>query len=105
MTNTSAGRTPAKRALGPSSRRSSIRVLIVDGRAFLGEAPGRLCSSESDLRAVIRVFMTQIGLVIITVALPAIAPATMDSKVVSFFEARPALIAAFSNADRVHSYQ
>jgi hypothetical protein len=40
-----------------------------------------------------------------TVALPAIAPAIMDSRVVSFFEARPAETAPFSKAERVHSYQ
>jgi hypothetical protein len=51
------------------------------------------------------VLTTQIGFVSMTVADPAIAPAIMDSMVVSFFEARPAVTAAFSNPDRVHSYQ
>ena len=39
-----------------------------------------------------------------TVALPAMAPAIIDSTVVSFFEARPALTAARSKKARVHSY-
>lgn len=60
--------------------------------------------SEGDSRAVILVFMTQIGFVIRTVAEPAIAPAIMDSIVVSFFDARPALTAARSKPARVHSY-
>ena len=51
-----------------------------------------------------RVLMTQMGFVMMTVALPAIAPAIIDSIVVSFLDARPALIAAFSNPDLVHSY-
>lgn len=79
-----------------------MRVLKVDAFVFL--APGNVASA-SDLRAVMRVLMTQIGLVISTVALPAIAPAIIDSTVVSFFEARPPLMAAFSKAERVNSYQ
>ena len=47
---------------------------------------------------------TQIGFVMRTVAEPAMAPAIMDSIVVSFFEARPALRAARSKKARVHSY-
>ena len=39
-----------------------------------------------------------------TVADPAMAPAIIDSIVVSFLEARPALTAARSKAARVHSY-
>lgn len=82
-----------------------MNVPMVDDRFFWGGAPGKLCSSASDLRAVTRVLTTQMGLVIKTVALPAMAPAIIDSTVVSFLEARPVRIAAFSKADRVHSYQ
>ena len=39
-----------------------------------------------------------------TVAEPAMAPAIMDSIVVSFFDARPAFRAARSKKARVHSY-
>ncbi|KAL8767418.1 MAG: hypothetical protein Q9194_005997 [Teloschistes cf. exilis] len=55
-------------------------------------------------RAVIRVLTTQMGLVISTVALPAMAPAIMDSMVVSFLEAREERMAARSKNARVHSY-
>lgn len=72
--------------------------------ALAGVAPGRTCSSESDLRVVMRVLTTQIGFVRRTVADPARAPAIMDSMVVSFLEGRPALRAAFSKKARVHSY-
>ena len=51
-----------------------------------------------------RVLTTQIGFVMRTVALPARAPAIIDSTVVSFLDARPALMAARSKAARVHSY-
>ena len=51
-----------------------------------------------------RVLTTQIGFVMRTVAEPAMAPAIMDSIVVSFFEARPAFRAARSKKARVHSY-
>jgi hypothetical protein len=105
ITNIRAGRTPAKRALGPSCRSKSINVLIVDARDFLEGAPGNVSCSDSDLRAVILVFTTHIGFVMRTVALPAMAPAIIDSDVVSFFEDRPARAAAFSKAERVHSYQ
>lgn len=103
MTRTSAGMTPANRRAGPSSRMRASSVPSVDG-AFAGFAPGRTCSSDSDFRAVMRVLMTQIGFVMRTVALPASAPASMDSRVVSLEDARPALSAAFSKKDRVHSY-
>lgn len=73
--------------------------------ALEGVAPGRTCSSDSDLRAVMRVLMTQMGLVMSTVAAPARAPAIIDSAVVSFLDARFALRAAFSKKLRVHSYQ
>ncbi len=67
--------------------------------------PGKGSSEgDSDCRAVIRVLTTQIGLVISTVALPAMAPAIMDSIVVSFLEAREERIAARSKKARVHSY-
>lgn len=104
ITRTNAGRTPAKRAAGPSSRRSASSVPIVDGALFGLSPPDRAGSVTSALRAVIRVLTTQIGLVIRTVALPARAPAIIDSMVVSLFEARPALRAARSKPARVHSY-
>lgn len=106
MTRTRAGRTPAKRAVGPSVANRVRMVWRVEG--FLGggedwtDGVGR--EEVGDWRAVMRVFMTQIGFVIRTVAEPARAPAIMDSTVVSFLEARPARIAARSKAARVHSY-
>lgn len=73
---------------------------------FAGFPPGGGRSdSQSAPRAVMRVLTTQVRFVIITVALPARAPASIDSMVVSFLEARPALRAAFSNQARDHSYQ
>ena len=102
MTRTRAGSTPANSAVGPSLRKRDTSVEMVEG--FLEGLPslkGRVSPCE---RAVIRVLTTQIGFVISTVALPAIAPAIMDSIVVSFLEARPALIAARSKPARVHSY-
>lgn len=66
--------------------------------------PGSSCEEEVLDLAVMRVFTTQMGLVIRTVALPARAPASIDSTVVSLEEARPALMAARSKAARVHSY-
>lgn len=72
--------------------------------------PGRDASSaeeeaEEDWeRAVIRVLTTQMGFVISTVAEPAMAPAIMDSMVVSFLEAREERTAARSKKARVHSY-
>jgi hypothetical protein len=53
--------------------------------AIAGTSPsfvGRTGSLVSDLRAVMRVLTTQMGLVINTVAEPAIAPAAIDSRVV-----------------------
>lgn len=47
---------------------------------------------------------TQMGFVMSTVALPAIAPAIMDSKVVSLEEAREDFMVARSKNERVHSY-
>jgi hypothetical protein len=61
-------------------------------------------SCLSCFRAVMRVFTTQMGFVSSTVALPARAPATTYSIVVSFCAVRPAFRAAFSKAARVHSY-
>lgn len=102
MTSMRAGNTPAKSAVGPSFRRSESRVLSVEGlRAGLGE--GREEEGEG-VCAVMRVLMTQIGFVIRTVALPARAPASIDSMVVSFCEARPARRAARDRRARVHSY-
>ena len=72
---------------------SFLAALLLDGD-----------SPSADFRAVIRVFTTHIGFVMSTVALPAIAPAMIDSTVVSFRDARPALKAALSNATLVHSY-
>ena len=60
--------------------------------------------SDGACRAVMRVLTTQIGLVISTVAEPAMAPAIIDSIVVSFFDARPAFTAARSKPARVLSY-
>jgi hypothetical protein len=102
MTKTKAGMTPANRRAGPSSRTKAKSVLSVEGAFWAGVgAPG---SVSSDFRVVMRVFMTQMGFVISTVALPARAPASMLSTVVSLEEARPALSAAFSKKERVHSY-
>ncbi len=65
--------------------------------------PGR-DDSEGAVRAVMRVLITQIGFVISTVALPAKAPANMDSRVVSFLFARPVRMAPRAKRSRVHSY-
>lgn len=105
MTSTRAGSTPAKRAVGPSSLKRERSVPMVDGfEEALLEPPGSCCEEEVSDLAVMRVLTTQMGLVISTVALPARAPASMDSTVVSLEEARPALMAARSKAARVHSY-
>lgn len=108
ITKTSAGNTPAKRALRPSNFKSRIRVAKLDGfRAGFSdvvEVIGRSEEEESDWRAVILVLTTHIGFVMRTVALPAIAPAIIDSIVVSFFDARELRIAARSKKARVHSY-
>ncbi len=102
ITSTSAGNTPANNAVGPSSLKSLTTVANVEG-FFVGLLPGSV-SSVLFCLAVMRVLTTQIGFVSSTVALPARAPAIMDSTVVSFLEARPARIAARSKAARVHSY-
>ncbi len=103
----SAGNTPAKRAAGPSFLTIFIKVAKLDdfrtGLSDVVEDGGRF-AEESDWRAVILVLTTHIGLVMRTVALPAIAPAIIDSIVVSFFDARELRIAAPSNKARVHSY-
>src|ERR1700693_2232753 len=106
MTNTKAGTTPANKACGPSSLIKASNVPTVVG-ALGALAPGNRLSSVSLFLflVVIRVLTTQIGFVSRTVADPAIAPAIIDSIVVSLFEARPAFTAAFSNPARVHSYQ
>src|ERR1700761_577514 len=95
MTSTKAGMTPAKSPDRPSSRRIWKKTPKVE--AFLGGAllgpPG---SVSCDLGAVMRVLTTHIGFVIKTVRLPATAPAAMDSIAVSFLDARPDLMAAFS---------
>lgn len=104
MTSISAGNTPAKRAVGPSSRKRERRVLIVEGFRGFWVVDGEESEGDSEERAVILVFMTQIGLVMRTVALPASAPAIIDSTVVSFWDARPARSAARVNNARVHSY-
>lgn len=103
MTSTRAGNTPANKADIPSSLSKALIVAKVE--AFLAlRFSWRLSSLTSDLQAVIRVLTTHMGLVMSTVALPAIAPAIMDSIVVSFFEARPAFMAAPSKVARVNSY-
>lgn len=61
-------------------------------------------ADDSDCRAVMRVFTTQIGLVMRTVADPATAPASMDSTVVRVLVARPARRAARVKKALVHSY-
>ena len=110
ITSTRAGSTPAKRACGPSVRKRERRVAMVEGFLVFGwlslvPGPGSdSADDDSDWRAVMRVFTTQMGLVIRTVALPAMAPAIMDSMVVSFLEAREERIAARSKKARVHSY-
>lgn len=80
-----------------------MKTPTLDG--FLGGEllPGRVFSCRFT-PAVIRVFTTQMGLVISTVNDPAMAPAVMDSIVVSFLDARPALRAASSKNDLDHSY-
>ena len=116
MTRTRAGRTPAKRALGPSSWRRVRRVARVL-ELFCGEewgtGAGREDASleevdeeeEEDSRAVMRVLTTQIGFVMRTVAEPARAPASMDSSVVSLVLVREGeRWAARSKKARVHSY-
>ena len=105
ITNTNAGNTPAKSASVPSSLNNLLIVASVEGLlAGLLKEPGRSNSEDSDFRAVIRVFTTQIGFVMRTVALPARAPASMDSMVVSLDDARADFIAALSKNARVHSY-
>lgn len=59
---------------------------------------------EGDERAVMRVLTTQMGLVMSTVAEPARAPASMDSRVVGFLEGRLLRMAARSKKARVYSY-
>ena len=107
-TKTSAGNTPAKRAVGPSLLINLITVAKLDGfRAGLSdvvEDVGRFEQEDSDRGAVILVLITHIGFVMRTVALPAIAPAIIDSIVVSFLDARELRIAARSKKARVHSY-
>lgn len=69
---------------------------------------GSFSSSEEegkgDERAVMRVLTTQMGFVMSTVAEPARAPASMDSRVVSFLEGRAVRMAARSKKARVYSY-
>lgn len=106
MTSTKAGSTPAKKAANPSSRKRENTVYIVEGLRGGLEVEAWVGRVElvSAVRAVIRVFITQIGFVISTVALPAIAPAIIDSTVVSFCDARRLRRAARENRSRVHSY-
>lgn len=68
------------------------------------EDVGRSEEEGFDWRAVILVLTTHIGFVMRTVALPAIAPAIIDSMVVSFLDVRELRIAARSKKARVHSY-
>lgn len=129
ITSTSAGKTPAKSAFGPSSCRRALRVASVLGFLVLLLPVGCVAGGGSDddsppsfppvllaleeggdeegadSRAVIRVLTTQIGFVISTVAEPAIAPAIIDSTVVSFMLVREGdRAAARSKKARVHSY-
>ena len=130
ITSTRAGKTPAKSAFGPSSCRRALRVASVlgflllllrvgcvagggsdDDGPFSPPPPVLLAFEEgedeegADSRAVIRVLTTQIGFVISTVAEPAIAPAIIDSTVVSFMLVREGdRAAARSKKARVHSY-
>ena len=92
--------TPAKSDINPSSLIILINVAIVDDGFFCCS----FSSPDSCFRAVMRVLTTQIGFVRITVALPANAPAIIDSAVVSLRVPRPACSAAFSKAARDHSY-
>ena len=117
MTRTNAGNTPANNAVGPSSRSKVRSVDIVEGDLFDFEDPESDCvagggkvpedegEDEGELcLAVIRVFTTQMGFVMKTVAEPAIAPANIDSKVVRFLLALEVRIAARMKKERVHSY-
>ena len=97
MTSTRAGSTPANSARGPSSRRRERSVCSVEG--FRGDDDREV--EEEGEAAVMRVLMTQIGFVISTVALPANAPASIDSMVESFCDSRPARL---EKTARVHSY-
>ena len=95
------GNTPAKRAVGPSVVKSFVKVAKVDGFRLilldLTEDVRRPDEERESVRCdVILVLITHIGLVIRTVKLPAIAPATMDSIVVSFFDVREVRPAACS---------
>ena len=107
-TKNRAGDTPAKRATGPSILKSVIKVAKLEGfRAGLSDFVEDLGSSEEDSsawRAAILVLTTHIGLVIRTVALPATAPASIDSIVVSFLDARDVRTAARWKKARVDSY-
>lgn len=68
----------------------------------VGEALAESASSRWRVRVVMRVLMTQMGFVMMTVAEPARAPAKMDSRAVSFLrEWRSGLV---KNA-RAYSYQ
>lgn len=80
MTSTSAGNTPENRASGPSSFSSASSVPTVEGALGSG-APGNAPTELARLRVVMRVLITQIGFVRRTVAEPASAPASMDSRV------------------------
>lgn len=107
MTSTRAGRTPAKSAVGPSSLNSASNVASVDGfffeMGFSDEVAGE-GSEDSDWRAVMRVFTTQMGLVMRTVAEPAMAPQRIDSRVVRVWEVRARRRGVRVKKVRVHSY-
>ena len=106
MTSIRAGSTPAKNAENPSSRKRVYTARNVEGLrgGFKVEDWVGRVELVLEVRAVIRVFITQIGFVISTVALPARAPAIIDSTVVSFCDARWLRRAARENRSRVHSY-
>lgn len=65
---------------------------------------GRVEDEEEEEEAVMRVFITQIGFVMRTVAEPARAPQSMDSTVVRDLLARLVRRAARVKRERVHSY-
>ena len=91
-TSTSAGSTPANNELKPSSFSIFMSVPIVLGRLTILASPPAFSTSvsaASRLRAVMRVFTTQMGLVQNTVAEPASAPAAIDSSVVRRLLRRP----------------
>ena len=84
MTSTSAGTTPAKKAPGPPLRSIPRTVLMVVGAlagAFCAPPFSSSTARTSRLRVVMRVLTIQMGLVRMTVAEPARAPAMEERRV------------------------